>query len=257
MKVLKIGSKGGDVKILQEYLSLPVDGSFGPKTESAVKCYQSSHGMKADGIVGKTTWMSLAKAEIANTTITNGDYIKAAIDLDVDLACVKAVKTVESGGTGIKNGKPVILFEGHVFWSELKKKGINPEKYVKGNENVLYPKWVKTYYSKTQEGEWARLTKAMKIDKDAALRSASYGLFQIMGNNCLKCGYKTAEEMVNAYSKSEENQLNGFIQFIKNAKLDTYLRSYDWAGFAKRYNGAGYAANKYDIKLKQAFLKYN
>nr|WP_302421955.1 N-acetylmuramidase domain-containing protein [Bacteroides intestinalis] len=29
--------------------------------------------------------------------------------------------------------KPAILFEGHIFWSQLKKRGINPAEYVAGN----------------------------------------------------------------------------------------------------------------------------
>ena len=54
--VLKIDSRGGTVKKVQEYLGLtPVDGVFGKKTESAVKKWQKSKGIDADGIVGPKT----------------------------------------------------------------------------------------------------------------------------------------------------------------------------------------------------------
>ena len=54
--ILKIGSKGDDVKKLQSKLGLNADGVFGPGTETAVKKWQSSNGLTADGIVGEGTW---------------------------------------------------------------------------------------------------------------------------------------------------------------------------------------------------------
>ena len=57
--ILKIGSKGEDVKKLQSKLGLGADGVFGPGTESAVKKWQSSNGLTADGIVGEGTWGKL------------------------------------------------------------------------------------------------------------------------------------------------------------------------------------------------------
>ena len=54
--LLKEGSKGEDVKKLQEKLGLSPDGSFGPKTTDAVKSYQTKSGLTPDGIVGPNTW---------------------------------------------------------------------------------------------------------------------------------------------------------------------------------------------------------
>jgi putative chitinase len=54
--ILKVGSKGEDVKKLQQKLGLGSDGIFGTGTESAVKKWQSSNGLTADGIVGEGTW---------------------------------------------------------------------------------------------------------------------------------------------------------------------------------------------------------
>ncbi|BAZ49779.1 hypothetical protein NIES4103_23910 [Nostoc sp. NIES-4103] len=61
-RTLRIGSKGDDVEFLQRFLNaddfgpLAEDGVFGSKTEAAVKKYQSSRGLTADGIVGPKTW---------------------------------------------------------------------------------------------------------------------------------------------------------------------------------------------------------
>jgi putative chitinase len=54
--IIKKGSKGEEVKKIQEKLGLSSDGDFGQKTEDAVKAFQSKHGLTADGIVGPTTW---------------------------------------------------------------------------------------------------------------------------------------------------------------------------------------------------------
>jgi putative chitinase len=54
--LLKIGSKGDDVKKLQGKLGLNADGAFGPGTEKAVKKWQIDNDLAADGIVGEGTW---------------------------------------------------------------------------------------------------------------------------------------------------------------------------------------------------------
>jgi putative chitinase len=54
--LLKIGSQGEDVKKLQIKLGVDPIGTFGPKTDAAVKAWQSANGLTADGIVGDATW---------------------------------------------------------------------------------------------------------------------------------------------------------------------------------------------------------
>jgi len=57
--LLKLGSIGEDVKKLQTKLGLTADGSFGPKTETAVKVWQKANGLKDDGLVGDDTWSKM------------------------------------------------------------------------------------------------------------------------------------------------------------------------------------------------------
>ena len=64
METIKLGSKGDTVKKLQQLLSLTVDGNFGPKTDKAVKEFQTKNNLIADGIVGAKTWAALG---ITNT----------------------------------------------------------------------------------------------------------------------------------------------------------------------------------------------
>ncbi|MEY3881178.1 MAG: hypothetical protein RIQ94_1974 [Pseudomonadota bacterium] len=69
--LLKVGSKGDEVKKLQEKLRLGVDGSFGPGTEKAVKSWQSANGLTADGIVGAGTWGKLFADTADNLVATS------------------------------------------------------------------------------------------------------------------------------------------------------------------------------------------
>ena len=62
--LLKIGSKGKEVKELQEFLEIGADSIFGKGTDKAVKAWQSSNGLTADGIVGPETWDAM---ELATT----------------------------------------------------------------------------------------------------------------------------------------------------------------------------------------------
>jgi nucleoid-associated protein YgaU len=57
--ILKRGSKGNNVKLVQEVVNVKVDGDFGPKTEGAVKAWQKKHGLSPDGIVGLKTWNAM------------------------------------------------------------------------------------------------------------------------------------------------------------------------------------------------------
>lgn len=64
---LRMGSKGPAVRHLQQLLiadgaTLMADGDFGPKTASAVRAFQSTHGLTPDGIVGTETWNGLEPA---------------------------------------------------------------------------------------------------------------------------------------------------------------------------------------------------
>jgi putative chitinase len=55
--LLKKGDNNENVKLMQQKLGIePAVTNFGPKTEAAVKAWQSAHGLTPDGIVGDKTW---------------------------------------------------------------------------------------------------------------------------------------------------------------------------------------------------------
>jgi peptidoglycan hydrolase-like protein with peptidoglycan-binding domain len=57
--VLKQGSRGTVVKVLQHQLHVEVDGVFGPRTAAAVKAFQKSVHLASTGVVAVKTWMAI------------------------------------------------------------------------------------------------------------------------------------------------------------------------------------------------------
>jgi len=179
-----------------------------------------------------------------------------AKDLGVDAAALKAVVKVESAGSGfLSDGRPKILFEGQVFWRELKKRNVDPTQYAAGNPEILYEHWTKKHY-RGKEGEYDRLERAKLLNKEAALCSASWGLFQIMGFNYKAAGFDTVDSFVEAQYKDEGEHLQAFCNFMKHEKILSHLKDKNWAEFARRYNGPAFKKNRYDEKIAAAYQQY-
>lgn len=260
MKTIKSGYTGEEVGLLHDKLTfhgykVTESGSFSEEMKAAVVEFQQSNGLDADGIVGYRTWeMLFFKNRPSGEKLAEEDFELLAMLLDCETAALKAVQKVETGGKGgfFADGKPAILFEGHVFWNQLKKRNIDPQQYVTGNENVLYPKWDKSKYLGGLK-EYNRLEQARKIHEEAANASASWGMFQIMGFNYSSCGEESVSSFVKAMCESECRQLLLSGRFIRNAGMLPALQAKNWPEFARRYNGTAYEQNQYDKKLEEAY----
>lgn len=170
----------------------------------------------------------------------------AVATLGVGMAELVAVLKVESKSCGfLPNRRPKILYERHVFHR------LTGGRHSAANPDISNP--VAGGYA-GNEREYPRLEQAMRLDRTAALKSASWGAGQVMGENHKMVGYDSVESMVEAMQVSEDEQLLAVVNFIKNRRLDNTLRQHDWAGFARGYNGPAYAKNKYDLMLHS---KYN
>lgn len=276
---------GADVKTVRTILvntwkyKIAISEKSDTELVNAIKDFQSKKvgSSKPDGRVDKdgTTWKVLtgqkpaivSSGKKADTTTapgkapaktTNDEYATLAKQFGLELATVLAIKDVESGGAGyLSDGRPKILFEGHIFWKELQKVGINPNTKVKGNENIIYPKWDKKKYV-GGAGEYNRLNQAIKIHREAALKSASWGEFQVMGFNHKAAGYADVESFVYAIQTTGSANIKSMLGFCQANNLLKHVGkgSKNWAAFAKGYNGPGYAANNYDKKLATAYAKY-
>lgn len=273
MKLLKINSHGDAVELLQELLNeyghqLPINGVFDHTTDEAVRSFQKQQGLVSDGIVYTKTWTKLINGvpidmgTMEEKYLKESDILNLANVLGIEVAVIKAVNEVESRGRGFNaDGNPKILFEGHVFWGELAKRGINPATHMWGNTDILYKKWTKAHY-KGGPAEYDRLDKAINLIPNnsnvtaAAYASASWGLFQLMGYHYETLGYDSVVEFVGDMQLSEGKQLEAFGRFLQKKQLVGYLKNKQWAEFAKRYNGADYAINQYDSKLREAYHRH-
>lgn len=106
MEIIKLGSKGEDVKILQKYLGLVVDGIFGPQTSLKVKEWQKSKGLIADGIVGTKSWDIILK-ELNIINITKG-YINTHITKSINRP-IKYIAIHYTGGRSSKKGSAMSI----------------------------------------------------------------------------------------------------------------------------------------------------
>ena len=248
--------------------NITVDGKFGRSMEAAVMAFQWENQLVMDGIIGEKTWkvlMLIASHHLHETSgqfLSEGDLVNAATQLNIELAAIKAVNEVESRGSGFLNNHPKILFERHVFWKRLKKHGVDPEQYAAANANILQKR-----YGGYKGGirEIARLEKARTIHEPAALESASWGLFQIMGYHWKTLDYSSIEDFTQRMKLSEAEQLEAFVRYIQHNRLDRWLRLKagqsrlkleNFEKFAYRYNGPAYLRNKYHTKMFSAYKKY-
>lgn len=209
--------------------------------------------------------------------VLNDEFIKDSLEdlrtkenIHLSLPVVKAIVSVESNGRGhLPDGRPKILFEGHKFWYWLEQEGKNPPDLQREFPHIIYEKWTKKHYF-GGASEYQRLEAAKKIDPKAAIYATSWGLFQILGENLehhIKGrNYKDVFDFEKQQHESEEIHFLDFLEFIKSKKVrgkalihyvsEVHAGQYDWEAFAYGYNGSGYKANQYDVKLKAAYLKF-
>lgn len=185
-----------------------------------------------------------------NKFLTDQNYKDAAFDLGVEVEALKAVAEVESNGGGfLPNGYPKILFEGHLFSK------YTGGKFDKEEPTISYPKWTKEFYLGAEK-EYDRLNIAKALDRDAALKAASWGKFQILGANYLDAGYERLAIFIHDMHISEVEHLKAFVNIIRNWKLVESLKYHKWEVFARKYNGPGFKENQYDIKMAEAYYRF-
>lgn len=194
------------------------------------------------------------KIAIGKTKIEDQTWTDFAQALEIEEATLRAVAEVEASGSGFlppPSGRPKILFEGHAFHR------LTGGRHSTSHPHISYPKWNRKKYSGSLAGEWRRLEEACTLDRAAALQSASWGLFQIMGFNYPYCSCGDVEAFVAAQHESAAQQLALFVKFVSRPPYLPALRNRNWAAFAKAYNGPGYALNKYDTRLAAAHRRWS
>lgn len=174
------------------------------------------------------------------------DYAAAALRLGVDVPAIKAVAEVESNReTHWPDGRPPILFEAHWFGK------LTGYRFNESNPGVSSRAWDRSLY-RGGPAEYERLAEAARLDGDAALQSASWGAFQIMGFHWKALGYAHPSAFVEAM-QTAAGQLDAFVRFIEaNPPIQHALKAHDWDDFAARYNGPG-AVDTYAPRIRAAY----
>jgi len=181
--------------------------------------------------------------------LSQNGFAKTMDALRVDAPTLWALITVETSGFGfLPDRRPKVLFERHVF-----------HRRTGGRFSVLHPDISAPAAGGYLGGaaEYLRLERAMRLDRQAALDSASWGLGQIMGYHALRLGYPSTQAMVDSFEAGEDEQLAGVQRFISaNPPLEKAFKYKQWSRVAFFYNGAGYTRNGYDRNLEHYHDSY-
>lgn len=175
------------------------------------------------------------------TAITSADIESLARSLGCHPADLEAIAEVESNGYGwFPDGRIKILFEKHKFYAYLPEaKRANAVKAGLARKTWISP--TKGGYKDQPDADsrYALLSRALKVDREAAFKSISIGRFQIMGFNHKLCGHQTAEQMFDAFCDSEAFQLSAFAGYLSNTNLVPAIQKRDFDRVEAGYNGGG------------------
>ena len=182
--------------------------------------------------------------------ITDQDIAYAAVRLGATTRQVRAVYRTESTGKAFIDGRPAILFESHRF-----SKATN-HVYDASHPHISSRVWNKKLYPGSQLGRWNQLLDAVALNVDAGFASASYGGFQILGENYAVCDAASPWAFAWRQSRTEGDQLEAFCLFVEKNGLKAALRMISddpetCRAFAKGYNGTAYAVNNYHVKIAE------
>lgn len=184
--------------------------------------------------------------------LSRADYAAAASRLGCEVEALMAVAEVESGRLGAfaPDGRPVILFEPHVFAR------FTGQQFNESHPHLSSRRWNRALYPRGGQGPiYDQLAEAYALNGEAALKATSWGRFQILGQHFSWQGFPDAHGFVAALASSEARQLASFERFITHNNLDDELRRLDWRGFAAGYNGPAFEQNRYDQKMAEAYAR--
>lgn len=206
--------------------NIAVDGQPGPATRDALKA---------------------AFVNLQAPAVGFRDILRISHECGCSLHQMGAVSIVEGAGVSYdNNGRPKMLYERHKF-----------------------SKWTNHAYDTTSysnpdsggynEDSWEKLAQGACKDVEAAFKSCSWGLFQVLGEWYPYMGFSSALEMAYSTVINEANHYNLFAGYIKLANLTPALRKVstnpdDNRDFAEGYNGPSYEEYNYHVKIADAMV---
>lgn len=244
--VYKIGSQGEIVKEIQKKIGAKPDGDFGPKTEIAVKQWQASKGLVADGIVGsvtllkmgiKSAFYSYSKDQIENAVKSKGYKWFESKDLHLNIV---GVRNSDPGlkVTNIFDDKLTLSYLKYGNWvykewsatTDPGRKGVMEYGNPNGVARLVPGQYIDSYIIRLHQGKYEALgqNKPVKVfrDPDRNLtfdeRKIQEGLF---GINIHKAGRNSSlvenwSEGCQVFKRSSD--FEEFMTIARQAKLSGY-----------------------------------
>tara|TARA_R110002020_G_scaffold64898_11_gene171784 strand:+ start:672 stop:1412 length:741 start_codon:yes stop_codon:yes gene_type:complete len=243
--MLSVGSKGAKVVEWQMFLKSEgyfhagVAPVFGPKTYEATRLWQKDHGLKDDGVVGPIT-LAVARAEDKPTKrLTDAQIAKRA---GIPTRVLKAIRHVES------RGKPAaVRFEPHLFHR------YRPDLA----DQVPYTRTQRGYSMTASETNRSALERAVAVDAETAIRSTSFGSYQVLGAYLLAAYPGEPEQALESFwanpREASDLMVAAWFQDNKRARKAANENPPDMATLARVYNGPNYHVHKYDEQLQAAW----
>lgn len=266
-------NKPADVQWVQQriaihtsWLDVPaptVTGKIDDRTQIAIINFQknaavlaaqdgqvSSHGFTVKqltrDVIPKPVHPIFRPACFVHSTIplNDDDYASSAKAIGCEAAMVEALANTEDTDWD-KSGGPGILFERHKFSAHTKGLYNSTHPDISNNHAGAYGLLRKQY---------SKLWRAGVLDEIAALKSCSWGKFQILGENFVAAGFDTVGAMVTAMMISEQEHLKAATNFILSSKtLTQAMIDRDWINVSIVFNGKNYAATNYNGRLEAAY----
>lgn len=212
------------------------------------------YGGQIDGLWGPQSREGLRRAltNIHAPALRADDISNAAVQLGVSERHIRAVIEVEAPrGSFDSFGRVAMLYERHVFARN------SGGRFNRSHPALSSATWQPGTYG-PYSAQFDKLLDAVALDVDAAFSAVSYGMFQVLGENWKLCGYPSPWAMAWACTQSEADQMEAFTRFIEAKRLGPKLAAcragnpQSCVPFVRAYNGPGYAANEYHMKLARA-----
>ena len=172
--------------------------------------------------------------------LTDADYEAAAEKIGCEVLVIHALAEQETKGAPFEShGRPFMLFERAHF------NQFTHHRFQRTHPNVTVPRPAAYGLYSLQ---WKRLDEAYLLDPEAALRAASWGQFQILGDNFRMLGFSTAHLLIGMMCRSCQDQLDMFVLFcLRKHGLQKALQDKDWHVIAILYNGRKEAEHDYEV----------
>lgn len=195
---------------------------------------------------------------IDNVAVRRGCEAMAARH-NIPVEHILAAVEVESNGVVFgPDGRPIILFEPHIFYKRIS--GAARDEAVA--EKLASKAWNKKLYGKTQRDRWDQVQAAFDLlerhglDPNVAFECASYGVGQVLGYHWKALGFASINEFFDRVRAGAEGQIDVMMRYVLVNNLDDELRDGRWAAFARGYNGKDFRKNSYDTRMAAAAARY-